>query len=214
MADPVGHQLTPIRPLIGQIQPFVTNFLAPGNRVGILDFMKMQNGFSLVELIVTVAIAAIVVSVGIPSLQSSMRDNRQSTAVNELSSALQMARSSAISRRERVTVCKSPDGLNCVAANDWTQGWIVFADPNNPNVRDNAEEILHVHSAVRGNVTIAGDPNNDVENLIAFQPQGMLASAPGTITHCDPRGVGHATGLVISRGGQIHFEGDGTQLSC
>ena len=177
--------------------------------------MKMQKGFSLVELIVTVAIAAIVVSVGIPSLQSSMRDNRQSTAINELSSALQMARSSAISRRERVTVCKSPDGLNCVAdgaASDWTQGWIVFADPNNPNVRDNAEEILHVHRAVRGNVTISG--NATVADRVAFQPQGMLAGVPGTITHCDPRGVSHATGLVISRGGQIRFEGDGTQLIC
>ena len=174
--------------------------------------MKMQKGFSLVELIVTVAIAAIVVSVGIPSLQSSMRDNRQSTAINELSSALQMARSSAISRRERVTVCKSPDGLNCVAASDWTQGWIVFADPNNPNVRDNAEEILHVHSAVRGNVTISG--NATVADRVAFQPQGMLAGVPGTITHCDPRGNNHATGLVISRGGQIRFEGDGNQLTC
>lgn len=173
--------------------------------------MDSGKGFSLIEVMVTLAIAAIVLSVGVPSFQSFIQSNRQTTAINELATALQLARSTAVSRRVRVTVCKSPDGLNCVIdgdSSDWSQGWIVFADPTNSNIRDDNEDILRVHGAVRGNATISGGGNT--ADRVAFKPQGMLASLNGTITYCDSRGSSRATKLVINRGGQVRFEDNGT----
>jgi len=177
--------------------------------------MSKQNGFSLVEVIATMAIAAIVLSVGIPSFQSYIQNNRQTIAINELATALQLARNSAISRRVRVTVCKSPDSSNCIAGSstgDWTQGWIIFTDADGNNTRDANEDILRVHGAIQGNVTISG--GNNTNDRIAFNPNGLLASLNGTITYCDSRGNSHASALVISRTGRVRLEDDGNNLTC
>ncbi len=177
--------------------------------------MSKGNGFSLVEVIATMAIAAIVLSVGVPSFQSYIQNNRQTTAINELATALQLARNSAVSRRVQVTVCKSPDGNNCVVdgnTSDWTQGWIIFADTNNDNIRDADEDILRVHGPIQGNVTISGGGNTS--DSISFSPNGLLASLNGTITYCDSRGDNYASALVVSRTGRVRFENDGDNLTC
>ena len=180
--------------------------------MGILRPMNKQNGFSLIEALVTMTIAAIVLSVGIPSFQSFIQNNRQTIAINELATALQLARSTAVTRSQQATVCKSSNGTDCTTDGTWTQGWIVFADPNNNNSHDAGEEILRVHGAIQGDGTLTGNLN--VANLVAFKPQGVLASLNGTITYCDSRGHDHASALVISRGGHIRFENDGSLLTC
>jgi len=174
--------------------------------------MSRKNGFSLVEVIVTMAIAAIVLTVGVPSFQSYTQNNRQTIAINELATALQLARSSAITHRMRAVVCKSSDGANCTTMGTWTQGWIVFTDADNNNTFDAGENILRVHGPVQGNVTISGNANT--ADLIVFNPQGILASLNGRITYCDSRGNNYATALFISRGGRVRFEDDGSLLSC
>jgi len=174
--------------------------------------MCKRNGFSLIEVIVTLAIAAIVLSIAVPSFQSYTQNNRQTIAINELATALQLARSSAITHRMRAVVCKSSDATNCTADGTWTQGWIVFTDADNNNTLDAGENILRVHGAVQGNVTISGNANT--ANLIAFNPQGILVSLNGRITYCDSRGNNYATALFISRAGRVRFEDDGNLLSC
>jgi len=174
--------------------------------------MSKGNGFSLIEVIVTLAIAAIVLSIGVPSFQSYTQNNRQTIAINELATALRLARNSAITHRARTVVCKSSDGANCTTYGTWTQGWIVFTDTDNNNTLDAGENILRVHGAIQGNITISGNANT--ADLIAFNPQGILASLNGRITYCDSRGNNSATALFISRGGRVRFEDDGSLLSC
>ncbi|MCF6256879.1 MAG: GspH/FimT family pseudopilin [Gammaproteobacteria bacterium] len=171
--------------------------------------MSRQNGFSLIEVIVTMAIAAIVLSIGIPSFQSYTQNNRQTIAINGLATALQLARNSAVSRRIPVTLCKSPNGTNCViggGSGDWSQGWMIFTNPNGINgvagLDPNAgEELLRVHGRLQGNSTLIG--NNNVINQITFSPQGLALGSNGTITNCDSRGNTTAAALVISVGGQV-----------
>ncbi len=175
--------------------------------------MHKQNGFSLIEVIVTMAIAAIVLTIGIPSFQSYIQNNRQTIAINELATALQLARNSAISRRVAVTLCKSPDGTDCATGDDsgdWSQGWIIFADTDGDNILDDDENILRVHGAIQGNVTLSGDGNTN--DSVAFSPRGLLATANGTITYCDDRGS--ASALVISRAGRVRFEDNENNLTC
>lgn len=82
-----------------------------------------QRGFSLLELMVVLAIIAIIVAVAIPDYQASMAANREKSASNNLLGAMQFARSEAITRRTGVTVCASSDGSSCGA--DWSAGGIV-----------------------------------------------------------------------------------------
>ncbi len=171
--------------------------------------MSRWNGFSLIEVVVTMAIAAIVLSVGVPSFQSYIQNNRQTIAINEMATALQLARNSAISRRVPVTLCKSPNGINCVTgggSGDWSQGWMMFTNPDDidgvTGLNPGTEVLLRVHHALPGNATLIG--SGPVINQVTFMPQGKINNGfGGTITHCDSRGNTAAVALVISMGGQV-----------
>jgi type IV fimbrial biogenesis protein FimT len=177
-----------------------------------------QNGFSLIEAMVTLAIAAIVLSIGVPSFQLYIQNNHQTTAISEMATALQLARNTAITRRTPVTLCKSPNGTNCViggGSGDWSQGWMMFTNPNGIDGTAGltaAEELLRVHEALQGNNTFIG--SGPIVNQVTFMPRGLINNGfGGTITHCDSRGNTAANALVISIGGQVRqaedTDGDG-----
>lgn len=117
---------------------------------------KHQYGFTLIEMIVTVAIVAIFASIAVPSFSQLIKKNRVSTMTNELVSALVLARSEALKRSNNVTVCVSQDQENCSAGTDFSKGWIVFLDCNSDGdidtnvdcdgdgANDDDEEILKV----------------------------------------------------------------------
>ena len=83
-------------------------------------------GFTLLELMVTISVAAMVLAIGVPSFVDLVRNNRAATNVNELLTAFAIARSESIKRGSNVSVCRSSDGATCTAA--WSDGWIVFSD--------------------------------------------------------------------------------------
>ena len=151
----------------------------------------------------TLAIAAIVLSIGVPSFSNMIQNSRKNTAINDMRAALALARSSAVTHRERITVCKSPDNSNCTDAGDWSQGWIVFHDPDSPGSRDDNEEIIRVHGPLKsGNIS----GNGQVADRVSFTPKGMADGTLGTLTYSDSRGSEHAGSLVISFGGQVRYE--------
>lgn len=93
--------------------------------------MNKQSGFTLVELMITLAIAAILLTIGVPSFNTLMQNSRLTTSTNDLIGALNLARSEAVTRELRVTVCKSADQATCnTSVTGWQQGWIVFTDEN------------------------------------------------------------------------------------
>lgn len=100
-------------------------------------------GFTLVELILTIAISAVLMSLAVPGLQSFLRNNRAAALANELVLALNTARSEAVSRRGTVTVCTSANGTSCRGASDsdktrWHKGWAVIFSPDNSVLRTQA----------------------------------------------------------------------------
>ncbi len=86
-------------------------------------------GFSLIELMVTIAILAILLAIAFPSFEGSMRSNRLATTTNELLASVSLARSEAIKNTHGAGICASADGLTC--SNDWNLGWLVWADGGN-----------------------------------------------------------------------------------
>ena len=89
---------------------------------------RTSKGFTLFELIVTMAVAGIILSFGIPGFMSFIQNNRATTHTNDLITALNLGRNEATRRAAPITVCSSTDGANCSGGNDWSSGWIVRND--------------------------------------------------------------------------------------
>lgn len=131
-------------------------------------------GFTLIELMVTVAVVAIIAVVAVPNLVSLVQANRISSLTDEMSASLQHARSEAIRRNAQVTVCRSADGASCAGeAGAWDQ-WVVLA----PDI-DGSTDVLQAHAA-RASVQITG--SND---SITFRPSGVAVQAL-ILTTCIP----------------------------
>lgn len=87
---------------------------------------KRARGFTLIELMVTVAVVAIVLGIAVPSFQKQILNNKSITLGDEFAQALNYARSEAVKTKKRVSICASSDGATCTG--NWTDGFIVFRD--------------------------------------------------------------------------------------
>lgn len=87
--------------------------------------MRLQRGFTLIELMVTVAVAAVLLMVAVPSFNDVILNSKLTGNANTLLSSIQFARSEAIKRNTVVLLCRSADGKTCAASGGWEQGWVV-----------------------------------------------------------------------------------------
>ena len=123
---------------------------------------RQDSGLTLIELMVTISILAILMVVAIPSFQSMIASSNLTTSTNDLSNTLAQARSNAIRLGGRVTVCKSSNGTQCATTGNWEQGWIVFNDPTRSGTTANVdadEVITFVAPAQPGGIVINGNLN-------------------------------------------------------
>ena len=134
-------------------------------------------GFTLVELLVVVALAAILQSQAAPALSGMVNSMRLTTAVNSLLSSLYLARSEAIKRNSRAVVCKSAPGDACSTTGGWEQGWIVFHDANNNAALDAGETLLSREPALPQPITFKG--NDPVSRYVSFTPMGRTQYTSG-----------------------------------
>ena len=113
--------------------------------------ITVNRGFTLIELMVVVALVAVFALIGIPSYRSITTTNRMATEMNAFVGDLQLARSEAIKRGQFVTMCASSSGSSCLGANttNWSRGWIVFSDPNNNDTVDPGETSLKVRGSLQ-----------------------------------------------------------------
>jgi type IV fimbrial biogenesis protein FimT len=146
--------------------------------------MKKSNGFTLVELMIVVAIVGILAMVAAPSFKVMLQNNRQATQINTLLGSLNLARSESIKRGLNVVLCRSNDGATCAAAGGWEQGWVIFVDADAGNDLDAGEEIIRVFGTLAGRTTLT--PNNNFTNRVVYQPSGFSTQV-GTFVHCSDR---------------------------
>lgn len=135
----------------------------------------------MIELLVTIAVAAILMSLAAPSFQSLIASNRLSSKTNELVTTLNLARSEAIRKGKRVVVCRSADGANCAASGDWSSGWLVYEDTNSNGSKDSGEDQLASYVAGSTNPKVSGDTN--LATRVTFSPDGRAQQA-GTLRVC------------------------------
>ncbi|MDZ7748190.1 MAG: GspH/FimT family pseudopilin [Halofilum sp. (in: g-proteobacteria)] len=143
--------------------------------------MNKRAGFTIVELVVTLAVVAIVVTVAIPSFASFMRSQRATTQANDLLVSLTFARSEALKRGEPIAVCATDDANAappaCAGDDDWSDGWLVFVDDDaagtDGDFDSGSEELLRVHNALDGNTALSGTGSSSLR----FLPDGLVAAA-------------------------------------
>jgi|GEM_PF-58520 len=103
---------------------------------------RLRNGFTLLELIVTLSITAILIAIALPSFRDTLDRQRVTTALHLLSAQFAQARSTAIIRSEVVSVCPSRGDGRCREDGDWSEGWILYRDPGRDGQPDAPEEVL------------------------------------------------------------------------
>ena len=165
--------------------------------------MRMASGFSLVELMITLAIAVILLAVAVPSYQSLILDGRQNAIANELVLALTYAKSEAVKRGiVRVTVCSRATNTTCSDTTTWDNGWLVFVDNNANGTVDGADLVLQVYPALPGGSTLraAARPR------VTFRSTGSSAGFNDTLRLCDTRGTAKARGIVLSAQGRVKID--------
>ncbi len=179
-------------------------------------------GITLVEMMVTLSVLALLLAMAVPSYRSSMEGNRRTTYANQLLEDMALARSEAIKRNARVVVCPSFTGTTCSGSDNWAAGWIVFVDNipynNARDVADPLESVLRVHDALA--LPTGWTAKHNVSPFIAsFLPSGAIASRPFSIcvmvdadqaTNCDATTIstyaGKYANLVVSQVGRLRIQ--------
>lgn len=133
--------------------------------------MRASTGFTLIEVMVAIAILAILLTVAVPAFQDSSLNSQLRATSTEMIAAANLARTEAIKRRRPVRLCVSANGTSCGSGN-WRQGWIVIAPSASGDVVIQRRDALR--ESFRINASIAA---------VTFQPTGVGAT-PATFTIC------------------------------
>lgn len=168
--------------------------------------MKFEHGITLIETMVTIAIAAILMSLAVPSFMSLFNRSRVANAANTFISDIYYARSEAIKRSTPVVICMSNDQASCTGAAGnvsnpgWTSGWIIFVDSNADGTLNAGEPVIRVQGALNLSTTFVG---GGAQTQFAFNAQGSLTTAIGgdTVHVCTTKD------LTLSRAIQINASG-------
>lgn len=183
-------------------------------------------GFTLLELMIVVALLVVALSLVAPSMSSLLQDNRQVSAVYALRATLNLARSEALAQRRFVLVCGTDTaGTGCSGDVNWSRGYLAFVDLDGDGVLDTGE-LLHHEPLEATTVSITFD-----RPQIHFDTSGTSLAADGTLAagtfvFCDQRGTASARALLIQPSGAVvsavdsDDEGDivddiaGSDVSC
>ncbi len=170
-------------------------------------------GFTVVELMIALAIGAVLLLMAVPSYRAWIADVEVRHHVQALVEALSLARAEAIKRNGRVNLCHSADGLQCADAGSWETGWLVYGDANHNGELDDDETVIRVEGPAKPGITVRG--NRPVEDYVSYTAVGhtrMINGAlqMGTFTVCRP---GHnAVDVVLANGGRVRV--NRTKLPC
>ncbi len=123
--------------------------------------MKRHLGLTLVELVVTLAVMLIVITIGAPLYRSLQANNRAAAQTGALVAALNLARSEALTRGVPVAACARVNGAKTcnTGSYNWADGWLVFVDnnPKNGELDTGDEDLIRVSDALSGSPTVTFD---------------------------------------------------------
>lgn len=169
-----------------------------------MHYRRRQSGFNLLELMVTLFVAAIVMGVGIPAFNGFVANGRVATLANDLAASIHLARTEAVKQRANITICPSTEwdqaSPTCTDS-DFSDGWIMFIDSRPPNAPDlahtGADDVIYVRGPTEGGLTLTvADQANviNTDQFLVFGTDGYpllaLGGNPAVFNFqiCDHRG--------------------------
>lgn len=167
----------------------------------------VAGGFTLIELMISIAVAVLMLTLGVPSFRNMILDNRLATEVNVVVAELNLARSEAIARNTLVIV-------KPLSGTEWHKGWRSFVDFNKNGVFDKDETELRQHEALNSGIAIAYSGTGATFTGTGMLPEyGKGGPSEFTFTFCDERGSGKARGLTLAVNGRLRVARD-AKLTC
>jgi len=169
--------------------------------------VRISSGFTLIELMVTLAVVGIVATIAVPAMSDMVTRSRTTAAFNELQGLVGYARSeSAKSPGEPVLLCSSTNGTSCTGQADWNVGWLIARDANGNGSVGAGEAVLKVVGTMPAGINLkvkAGASTNFNTASISLARNGAPAAGNQiTFKLCDAFGASEARGVILSVSGQ------------
>ena len=187
--------------------------LGHGSGRGKLIFQS--HGFTLIELIVTLAVSSILAASAFPNLSGLIAQERTVILTNTLAGALAYARSEAVTQQTTIITCQSNNGSECNRSGSWQNGWIIFADNNHSKQRETEEPLLRVYAASDNGTQAIFNGAGGNDHYMRYKPSGR-AYPNGSFLICNPNiGVGKA--LIMTQSGRLRLskrQRTGTAVTC
>ena len=163
---------------------------------------SIATGFTLIELMIALAVIGILLGIALPSYESFMEASRAGAAKSALMSSLSTTINRAATTGHQAVLCPSQDSTSCSAAIHWSHGWIAFFDLNGNRERDTDEALILSEPALTGKVRLTTTTGR---TRIVIQPNGGNAGSNVTFTFCDGRGPAKAQTIVLSNEGRLRY---------
>lgn len=170
---------------------------------------RQQKGFTALELIISMAIIAILLSAGVPAFKNYGWNLRMKSAMDMLQTDLSLARGRAISHNIQTVICPAVDSNDCSGQSAWQDGWIIFSDLNADHHKQEGEPLLKQAGAF----ALLNISSSNSRSYLRFYPNGSAPGSNTTVLFCDSRGASQAGTITVSNSGRIRIQTNGSEPS-
>lgn len=196
----------------------MNSHLSPASRTPpwLRDALRLRKqGFTLIELMVVIAIAAILATLAAPSMSKMFSSNRVQAEASSFAGDLMQARAEAVKQGQGVSLCASSDGITCLGKNTWQVGWIMFSDASQCASIPASPPVIRIRAAFKGSDTmVATAPATN--SCISFNREGFtsnLGSAAVSFAVHTANNYANSTRCVmVTFGGSLSTVSKGTAV--
>ncbi len=167
--------------------------------------MKTLNGFTLLELIATISISSILMSIALPSFDNLKSRSEIKAQVQNLQATLRLGRQTAIQNNQKTTLCPTSDGKSC--SNDWSQGYMLFIDLNADRNLNHDDSILNLQLNTNENITLNWKAFG-YKNSFQWHHTGITNHQNGLFSFCYNNKPKQTRALIVSKSGRVRHSKD------
>lgn len=165
-----------------------------------MNHTRNLKGFSVLELLIVIAIVSTMAMFALPNMTRLMQSNRMTTAKNALLATLHQARSESASTSRNAVLCPSANGHQCLTTGDWSRGWLLYRDDNANGRFDPVESLLQVHEM---DVTDLRVRTSDGRRKVTYRNLGRADGTNVSFIFCDRRGDAGGGLVVVANSGRM-----------
>ncbi len=175
--------------------------------------MRTARGLTLVEFLIVIALVAVLAGVAVPGLGDLLARSRVKSLAGRFMTHVNLARTQSIMRGQRMVLCPSSDGKNCLPDGHWHRGWLLFEDRDGNREHAPEEPLLQVNGAAPGLQLVT----SRMRRRLVFFPTGLSPASNGTYTVCSARAEAAPLAVIVSNTGRARMSRerpDGSPLTC